>query len=171
MKNKCSFDGQLLITPTLQNTSTGEPVAALNISVPDGFLEGKAQAIFLKVLVAGARAWGCCKFRKGDSVSIKGARYCVADVAEKKLDGVKKSHYFILDARVGKLRLKATASPPEVAEPAQAKDVPLTRPIKPSEKPPAKHISQLTKKAVTGIFNETAAELPPGSEEDDELPF
>jgi len=164
MMNKCSFSGNLLITPTFQNTASGEPVASLNISVDDGWLDGKKQAIYLKVLVKGDRAWEAVKHRKGDKVAVKGARYMVSEVPEKKLDSTKKSHFFVLDWRTGSLSFESATHAPEAstAQPHVAEITPGEL-IKPSDKEPAKYVSKFAK-------SESRAPNPE-PEDDEEIPF
>ena len=140
--NKCSFSGMVLITPTVQVAKSGEPVASLNISVDDGWIDGKKQALFIKILVKGDRAWEAVKYRKGDKVTVKGARYMVTEVPEKKLDSTKKSHFFVLDWRVGSLSFQDAEHAPEAstAQPHIAEIL-----VRPSDKEPAKHVSKFAR--------------------------
>jgi len=162
--NKCSFSGMVLITPTVQVASSGEPVASLNISVDDGYLDGQKQALFLKILVKGDRAWEAVKHKKGDKVEVKGARYMVSEVPEKKLDSTKKSHFFILDWRVGSLSFESAEHAPEAstAQPHVASVTPGA-PVKPSDKEPAKHVSKFARSESRVKSFE--------ADEDEEIPF
>ena len=91
----------------------------------------------------------------------------VSEVPEKKLDSTKKSHFFILDWRVGSLSFESAEHAPEAstAQPHVASVTPGTS-VKPSDKPPAKHVSKFAR---SESRVKTLEQLTPP--DDEEIPF